>query len=203
MRPLIDGWSIVIIGIWNYRIFNPEWIKKNILDDQNVINVSMALNMPSIKFDFETLSIIVSDTRLQVMPKSDDLSCLPKMQEVIVKVLKTLEHTPVSAVGVNFRFKIEEDTERFENVFRLSDNERIINMLNEKTDIIRRFSFKDFVFLLFLTISNEPFIENNLIDFNFHKDISSTHEAIDLLSHDINVFYNKANDVFDMLYKKE
>ena len=35
MKPLVDNFTVVIVGLWNINIFTPEWLKNNLFEINN------------------------------------------------------------------------------------------------------------------------------------------------------------------------
>lgn len=103
--------TLVISGSWNPSIFQPEWIASNILGipKGEKINVAQCVipnddgNHKLINF-FGNIGISSLGHRLEIFVNSGDNQTSDKSEEIAIKVLKALPHTPLQALGINFLF---------------------------------------------------------------------------------------------------
>jgi len=101
-----SGWNIVVAGHWNRAIFNPEWIIGRLTQDKHVgMEIQITGSDPPIRITFENLALMVTASRLQVNVMRCEDKLMQRALEVVKQVLSDLIHTPVSAVGINFRFE--------------------------------------------------------------------------------------------------
>ena len=125
MQAVADGHNVVIRGAWNRNIFNPVWVDQQLASGAGV-SVEMAFGNPALplRLMFGGLSLTVSSDLLIVGMAEVTPTSLGAVQSTAVGILETLSHTPVSAVGVNFRFNDPDPDAAVLAVLELSDEEQ-------------------------------------------------------------------------------
>lgn len=107
MKLVVDFNNLVIIGLWNRHIFNPEWVGKYLLPETELTS-EYPLNIAgSFRISSDKMRIFVLGNRLNFVPLGTDLEVFDLIQETSLKVGSFLPHTPISAFGVNFLFETE------------------------------------------------------------------------------------------------
>jgi hypothetical protein len=105
------NWNIVVVGRWNRGILTPAGIGQRLfgLPPGTPINVEISLDyLYPCRVRHDGLAVSVEETRLVIEP---DSCTFPEMQhalEIATKAIQNLPETPLSAVGVNFRYKISD-----------------------------------------------------------------------------------------------
>lgn len=180
---LIDGsWSLVITGKWNRYILNPSWIGKNLFHEDQ-IKVEFPVNNPDLPPRYvssDNIIFVPTTHRTNFIvqePYSDEmLTKIGKMNRILVEILS---HTPLSGIGANFGF--EQDSDQFTglDLFKFHDLDHLAdNDLFPKTMEIRRQFDIDKSQLNFTIRYDE---EKVTFDFNFHYNVSSSAEALEIL----------------------
>ena len=181
--PSTDAFNIVTVGSWNPAIFSPEWAKSNLAEDAEK-EVILAIPMQM-------------QTTLPLRLTVDDVNIYPSMQSVVIdcveyskcsfgsisrklsKVATLLPHTPVTAMGINFRFAFDySDSAVLTELFSFGDAARIDSVEYRLTSSVlkRTFFLKDSTLL---NISIESLEEMYRLEFNFHSDIKRLSEIAD------------------------
>jgi hypothetical protein len=135
--------SIVILGDFNPRIFQPEWLvnKKLIRESEG--------DPESLKVLHPDLTVIETDEfRLEVRPNRFELQTLQEsyrepLKDLCTSIFKLLSETPINAFGVNYckHFKF--------------DNEKdYVNLGYHLAPINKNFDFIDDPRLLEITVTN-------------------------------------------------
>lgn len=174
--PDTDAFNLIVLGSWNPAVFSPEWAKENLADDK-AKEVVLAIAVPA---GIIPNRLTVDDINLYVSPSSLAIDCINYEAgsfEVCTKKLtlisELLKHTPVSAVGINFRFigSITENTELM-NLFSLSDAAKINSseFLLSDTVIKRAFKLEDSTTLNLTIVSDSGEIR---FEFNYHSEIKN------------------------------
>ena len=95
----------VVLGRFNPHIITPPWLaKEEIVDEAESVEVSIAMADRAVAFRFKTGELMwqVGYSQLVISTaKISDTSALA------AKVVEKLHHTPVSAMGNNFRFRCD------------------------------------------------------------------------------------------------
>lgn len=179
-QDLNEGFNIVAMGSWNPAIFSPQWVKSHLADDQNK-DVVMAFSMPVTSFPpritVDGVNIYPSAQLLALdcVNYTDETAgaCAVKMQ----KIFDLLPHTPVTALGINYRFTgTLDESVSLTSLFTFSDAGKIDAGKYVASGALVKRSFRlgdrDFLNLTFDTLSDSLRVE-----FNFHSDVIDAFEA--------------------------
>lgn len=95
--------TIVLVGAWNLAIFSDEWVRKNILDEDQSVNILFP-NVPnhSLKFVFDDFSFYIAGSKLCFELNEYTEKSGSNAVRTCRKILQTLPHTPVHSFGINF-----------------------------------------------------------------------------------------------------
>lgn len=161
---------LVLMGGWNKHIFTPPWVNKFLLPDEK-LKVEFPLNIDgSLRITGDKIRISIVGNKLNLVAVNSSDEVFDIIQEVSLKIVDCLPHTPVSAFGINFLFEAEtnkmlEDFQKLNDI----DSYSTINGEIQKTQIRRTVKFENK--LLNLTIDFEEKSSN--FNFNYHYNIIS------------------------------
>lgn len=118
------------------------------------------------------------------------------------KLLATLPVTPVSAVGINFGFLIDEPSDYLAAVFRLSDLARLAEreLLIEETRIVRRMPYEDRSYNLTMTLGDDGKVRFNA---NYHQPVEGPENARAAISDKPLAYRAHTTSVITDLYEAE
>lgn len=179
MKSLLDSWNIHIVGQWNPRIFSPRWVNENLISGQTKVEGAF----PSLhhRLTVSNTIIIPTGNRLIVGTDSYEESALNDLTSVSQKAVEILPHTPIQGLGFNVAF-YENESDLFKFLFnslddngKLSDFSAGINQISTR----RVLGFNPGILNLDLSLTSDARAEAR---FNFHYDVSSTQETIDILN---------------------
>lgn len=108
----ISAASVVLIGSFNPRIFQPEWFaRQGLLPNAEAESANIQIIHQQVtQFETERFLFQVTTDRLYASTKPDTVS--EPLRDLIVGTFYVLEHTPVQAMGLNrdmhFRMPSEE-----------------------------------------------------------------------------------------------
>lgn len=106
LQEVKEHWTIVILGRWNVGIFTPEWLTKNVFESSQVtLEFGMDPALPR-RITGGGTTLIPSDLSLILAPSELSETSLTRMEKIGCTILETLKHTPVSAVGMNFAYRV-------------------------------------------------------------------------------------------------
>lgn len=191
---------LIIAGGWNFNIFTPDWIGKYIVPGDTLTVLYPVNNAnASPKITSDKVEILVAENKLQIEPLTKDDENFNLVQDLAMKLVDYLPHTPVTAYGINFTFQ-EDITEEFEKIFLLNDSEKwkdeIVDV--ESFACRREFRLKNGNKLNFTVRTNEGKI---MFDFNFHFDITDLVEFKSLVSdNSVLELKNSAIEMMNVLY---
>jgi len=152
--------TLVVSGAWNPAIFQPGWIASNLLGVPKGEKIQVAEcarpdedgQLKIISF-FGDMGVSSSRQRLEVFLNSDADGIAAKGEDLVVKVLEVLPHTPIQALGINFLF-VEEDP-----------SGELIDKLKTMEGLEARYQIKQ------QNYASTLFIDENT-DFNFFRTIN-------------------------------
>lgn len=189
---------IVIVGLWNKGIFNPDWIGKYLLPKQK-LNIEFPINIDgSPRISNEDLRIFVLGNKLNfTLIKPEDKN-LENIEELALKVADYLPHTPVSAFGINFLFTADIST-GIKKMLHQKDSDILRDMGADIQNEQVRHCFKFKNHLINLNIIQE---KNTVkFDFNYHFDIKNLIEFKEKLNDNrILELKNDAISIIDEVY---
>lgn len=193
--------TLVIAGLWNNAIFNPEWVSRFLLPNTN-LNVEIPLNVNgSTKLSTEELSIFALDGKLNFVILKHDDEVLLKIGELANQIADYLPHTPVTAFGLNYLFDNEINT-ALDECLKLSD----LDKLNEygwsiqSTSIIRKLKKENYI----LTLAINRLEERYQFNLNYNFQIKSLTEFKEIFeSQSLVQFKKEALEILTNLFKLE
>lgn len=177
MKAQIDNWSIVVIGAWNAAILSPAWLTEHLgIKSQVLIEFPVGDLRQPLRFTLERVRMVVTRDRLILSPISDETASLEQAEVFARKILQTLTHTPVSAVGINFQFIETAPSPDLSKLFSLVDATKLagVEFVTQATEIRRRLKNNDQIVNLTLAHSADGGIQ---IDLNVHRDVQTTADA--------------------------
>lgn len=177
--PGTDAFNVVLVGAWNAAIFSPEWAKQNLAvnkEQEVVLAIPMQMALAP-RLTVEGINLYPSAQALVLDCVEYSDAALQACALKVERLAALLPHTPVSAVGVNFRFVgALEDHLALADLFAFSDAAKIdAGAFTLSSSVVKRsYMLKDSS-ILNLTIESRG---GRLgIEFNFHSDIKSLAEA--------------------------
>jgi hypothetical protein len=109
LTPIREDWTIVLVGHWNISIFSPAWLTQHVFEERElVVEYPIDPGFPR-RITGAEVRIIPMPDRVVLNPVQVSDSVLAKMETFACALLLKLQHTPISASGVNFGFKYEGD----------------------------------------------------------------------------------------------
>jgi hypothetical protein len=173
------SWNAVVIGAWNLAILSPDGIRRRLfeLPDGIPIELELAVDRPGqFRVGYEGMLIAPTSTSLEVAPRVFDSPGLTRACNLCSRALESLPETPVSAAGVNIRYRLSEVPNS------------LIDLVHAPIDSVLSdadFSVRDAVTKRVLDLS--PGIVNleitrlesggGAVEFNFHRD-SAVHTEL-------------------------
>jgi hypothetical protein len=200
MQPLLENWTVVIVGNWNVHIFNPQWLGEQLFS-QPQIEVEVAVSSGSQFFRFRKgdLLLIPSNDRVVIGLLAANDETLLEAEKTAVKLLELLPHTPVRAVGLNFGYQEDEPAKSLTTIFDLSDHERVSSYLPDQvmTQIKRTLLVNERNCNMSLAFQNGIVT----LDLNFHFDVENADEATDKVRDSLIQCKNDGIELLETLYE--
>lgn len=163
---------LVLVGLWNKGIFNPDWVSKFLLPKEKKLNIEFPLNVEgSARISSDKMRIFVVGNKLNFSPLNTYDETFEMIQELATKTADYLPHTPVTAFGINFLFETSEIDEKILQLLNLNDSEPLEEFGAKIKSFEHRHSLELDQKTLNLKITNEN-DSKVTFDFNFHFGIS-------------------------------
>ena len=172
------NWNVVAVGNWNPAIFSPPWVAENLAGPETEIEVGIALGQPGtpVNLKFNGVVLEVSPFRLSLNAVESDVASLSTCAQVMAEVCGRLQHTPVRAIGTNFRFRVKEPDQELFRLFDTHDLNRISEQQFRVASIriTRRLEWDSRSVNATLVLNESGSLD---IDLNFHVDVDSAKQA--------------------------
>ena len=210
MNVNLDGWNLVILGAWNPRIFTPEWLIRHVFaggqepEPGTQIGVEFPLQSGQpYRYSAAGIRIIPSLSRVVLAPLDHTDTTLETLERAAVALLNRLSHTPISALGINFKF-VEPHPENgilelFQgnaDIGRYAANGNAV----EEQSITRRMDVNRSRLAVTVAWGGD---EGVVVDFNFHRDAASCEHAVELLTGTVATDLATAMGILTEVYRFE
>ncbi len=169
--------ALVLVGLWNKSIFNPEWISRFLLPKVKSLSAEYPLNInASPRISSDTIRIIVIGNNLNFIPIDTSDETFELIQELAIKIADYLPHTPVTAFGANFLFETTatDVSTPMNKLLQLNDVDELTEFGASIKSSQHKHSMEIDKKLINLSISTDN--SKRIFDFNFHFNISSLAE---------------------------
>lgn len=175
-----DAFNLIVVGAWNPAIFSPEWAKEHLAQDAThdvILAIPMAFTNRPPRLTVEGINLYPSELALMVDCVEYNDAAIDACASKFQKVAELLPHTPVNAVGLNFRFWGElDDSEVLADIFTFCDAGMIDSAQFGLSGALIKRAFK-LADSTILNLSLDTSFGNLRVEFNFHTDIRRISEA--------------------------
>ena len=114
-----NDWNVVVAGFWNRAILTPQGIAARLfnLEPDTPIEVEVPIDsLGPYRVRYDGLTVMASNVRLQVEPQRSEFGELRRAMDIARRAVDRLPETPLSAVGINVKYKAVEPTERLQSL---------------------------------------------------------------------------------------
>lgn len=176
------NWNVVVIGAWNLAILSPDGIRHRLfeLPDQASIELEMAVDRPGqFRVGHEGIVVIPTSSALEVATRVPNAESLARACGLCQQALRVLPETPVSAAGVNFRYRFAELPDHLFDLMHAPVDETLSDAEFRVTATVTR-----------KTVALAPGVVNvqmqyqeatGTLEFNFHRDSTVPNDLSDWL----------------------
>lgn len=198
IEPVRADWTIVVVGKWNVAIFNPSWLSANVFEKPELgVEVNLEPELPR-RITGDKVTLIPSYSRLILAPADLEEGTLMRMEQVACSLLRILEHTPVSAVGINFAYRIAPaSTDLLTRLPSLYSQDFAHEELMVKS--------REFKWTLEheghdLNVSSRVSVEEIFIKFNFHTRVKDAVAARKCIDGKVSPYSIKARSLLEQVF---
>lgn len=184
--PSNDAFNIVTVGSWNPAIFSPEWAKNHLAEDKDkdvILAIPMQMTLPP-RLTVDEVNLYPSTQALMIDCIENGTYSPEACSRKLSLIASLLEHTPVTAVGINFKFAFDiAESPALIELFSFNDAAKLDSNKYKliSSSVKRTFAISD---SSILNLSIESRSDQFLCEFNFHSDIRHLSEIIDKTSSD-------------------
>lgn len=171
----------MLVGAWNSRVFHPDWVARHAFRQPEIaVEFEFAPAGLNLRFRSERNLLSVRDDRVVVAVTQPTSEALINAEEIALRILTDLQHTPVSAVGCNIGYVETAPSAALLKLLRLADE----NALADAGAIIDQSSTSRKTKLVERTLNLTTSTADGDVTFhlNLHYDTVSAANALDLLS---------------------
>lgn len=198
MKPVLENWTVVVVGKWNVGIFNPQWLIKNIFENDKLgFDFPLEPTLP-LRITGDKVLLIPSEQRIILAPTILEDSVLQRVEDLTVQLLDKLPHTPVTKAGINFGYKVDPVPEKLSSQFKnphadaLADKE--LKTLSKS--FIWNCDYKGQNINIYFDLK-----ENVLfIKFNYHSAVESAEKAKNVIQGKIFQYREKTEEILEEIY---
>ncbi|MFV1951852.1 MAG: hypothetical protein ACC630_07870 [Nitrospinota bacterium] len=191
--------NFVVLAVnHNPSILTKDWILKNKIVDDNVVN--FVHTPPFSNVETENFQIIVDSDRLQISLKSGRVTenNLKELPKIVERYVKQLPETPYKALGLNFIYEIGENSSKLKEIF-CPDEKKFKKIFSEKYNVGGYVKFKIEGYMVTLKIIPES-ESKSIADFNFNKEVKSVKDLLKK-ANDYGKFLGKSKKVIERLFE--
>lgn len=111
MPPEPFNWTAVVIGAWNPAILSPNGVTRRLfeLPADTPVELQIAVDRPGLfRVSHDGIIVAPTTTRLEVTSSVANTEGLSRACVLCQRALRSLPETPVTAVGINVRYRFAE-----------------------------------------------------------------------------------------------
>jgi len=198
MKRVTEEWTIVIVGHWNTSIFNPQWLANNIFNEKQLgIEFPLEPGLP-LKITGDKVLLIPRDDRVIIGATELTDAVVKRTEEIAVVLLKTLPHTPIRMVGINFGYMVkpisEDLRERFKNPYANAFADKKLNTLGKS------FRWKCKIQDQIINIFFDDTLDKLLIKVNYHSETKGALAAKEAIEGKVMKWRAKTEEILEDIY---
>jgi hypothetical protein len=171
-------WNAVVIGAWNRAILTPDGVRRRLfqLPEGTPIELEVAVDLPgSFRVGHDGLLVIPATGRLEVAARAASLDAIQRACVLCQRALTSLPETPVSAAGVNIRYRLTEIPDAVLDLVRAPLDEALSDAGYEVTASMLRRSVALPPGVVNIEVSQAQ-AGGGTLEFNFHRESTTPSE---------------------------
>ena len=188
MRHVLQGTNvIVLVGAWNIAIFTPEWVKANLLPENDFKVLYPSRVGCSLKYQTDLFAFCIEGNRLQfevINPEAMRDSYV-EIVRLLRIILRLLLHTPMTAMGTNYVYDSDRSFEVLDALQDKAPLQSIVELIGtgvKSQALVRKFDMGENKELTLRLESVQG--DHNKIDFNFNYTVKNAGEVMQILGDD-------------------
>jgi hypothetical protein len=166
------NWNVIVLGAWNPAILSPDGIRRRLfeLPDNTPIELELAVDRPGVfRVASEGIVVVPTTASLEIAPRTPTAETLARACALGRRALQVLPETPVSAAGVNIRYRFDEMPDQVLDLVRAPLDATLSDAAFEVTAALTRRSLALPPGVINVQINHGTGVAGS-IEFNFHRD---------------------------------
>jgi len=112
MNIFVENLSVVIVAKdFNISIFKPFWLLKNNILNEQELQGNIVITPPAVHIPTDNFVLMVLPDRLQMTMPRQYRDAKDDIARILGGIIKTLPHTPYTALGLNFNYFVAPEAE--------------------------------------------------------------------------------------------
>jgi len=192
--------TVVIAGAFNPAIFGVGWIASELFgfDDGASVNATMVADImqQTQRAYIEKVGVMAEPFRLSIFIDDLEADTIAKAENAVLKTAAALPHTPVAAIGINFKFAVPQPEAAIVDLIKAGDKPEQLGPVRQ-TEMTSQISVYENIKLnLSRTIADDMLV----LKFNYHADLNALSAISGTFSGQINKWYDHAVNSIKALY---
>ncbi|GMV22743.1 MAG: hypothetical protein AMXMBFR57_26920 [Acidimicrobiia bacterium] len=192
------AWNVVVVGAWNMAILSPDGVSKRLFDlpGGTPIQLEVALDRPGrFKVSHDGILVVPASNRLEIAPEACVLEELKKAAAIGQRAVEKLPETPVTAAGVNIRYRFQELPVSAANMIRTPLDDALADrgFVMRNADIVRVVELEQGLVTVRLSSRLDG---TGTLDVNFNRDSTVPAELSEWLGR-LDQFFDVARQLSD------
>ena len=171
-------WNVVVIGAWNTAILSPDGVRRRLfqLADGMPIELQVAIDRPGhFRISHDGVVVIPTASRLEVVAANGTVTALTRAAEICQRAIAELPETPVTAAGVNVRYRFDDLPDDVLANLRAPLDEALALAGHQIANSSTKRTVEFDVGVVNLTVIHSP-AGTGTLEFNFHRDSGDPQE---------------------------
>jgi len=177
MKIVPESLAIVLAGYWNKYLLNPDWVGKNIFQEKSIkVEFALQMELPP-RYTAGNVRFMPTSDRVQMFALKHDDETLRRIEDMAIRLVTTLIHTPMSGVGINLSFTEDITVGTLRELFVLPDLASInaLGYTIQNTTVVRGLVLDGDI----VNMSVQAKEGKVTFDFNFHINVKNAEEVAD------------------------
>lgn len=192
--------TVVIAGAFNPAIFGVGWIASELFgfDDGAPVNATMVADImqQTQRAYIEKVGVMAEPFRLSIFIDDLEADTIARAENAVLRTAAALPHTPVAAIGINFKFAVPQPEAAIVDLIKPGDKPEQLGPVSQ-TEMTSQISVNDSIKLnLSRTIADDMLV----LKFNYHADLAELSSIAGTFLGEINHWHSHAIESIKTLY---
>lgn len=100
--------SIISVGSWNPKIFNPEWVSANVfaMPEGETMDIRLNDKQMTLTYIWKDIMFSMTDKGIELKTEKCEAQVLQLMEAIYKHLMEVLQYTPITAFGYNLNLSL-------------------------------------------------------------------------------------------------